>query len=174
MFQCKVLRVQCVNVCLRCSLVYNIRVSVCLHIYRYIGTYIDRSKIAHASAHTSIYMHRNIIMISFFILSSHSIISLLTTIIVHFTCKKTKVFLSQWDSIHFVPSITQISCTDNILLFFLQHPPVSLPYTPTRISLTLSLTFSVYRPPSPMFEHLLETCPNPRPHENTFHPLNVN
>lgn len=51
---------QCVRVtCVRMYVCVRVRVyNVCLHIYRYIGTYIDRSKIAHASAHTSIYMHR--------------------------------------------------------------------------------------------------------------------
>lgn len=43
-----------------CTCVWMCVTRVCLHIYRYIGTHIDRSKIAHASAHTSIYMHRNI------------------------------------------------------------------------------------------------------------------
>lgn len=73
---------------------------VCLHIYRYIGTYIDRSKIAHASAHTSIYMHRFIIYdFTFFFFFSLFLFSfpsshILMTIIVYFTCKNKKFYHS--------------------------------------------------------------------------------
>lgn len=88
------------SVCVRVSRVP----CVCLHIYRYIGTYIDRSKIAHASAHTSIYMHRFFYnMISLFFL----FLILLFFSIVSYTYDNNSIFymqkqkvLSQWDSIH--------------------------------------------------------------------------
>lgn len=86
----------CVYVCVHVGVL-----RVCLHIYRYIGTYIDRSKIAHASAHTSIYMHRFIIydFMFFFPFIFFSIVSYTYDNNSIFYMQKQKV-LSQWDSIH--------------------------------------------------------------------------